>query len=487
MPEQTPPLVFSRREANTQRIAALEARADRLNLKPGMGVAEARAIHPEIEVIEADPEADQRLLHSLADWCDRYTPLVAIDGDQGLFLDITGCAHLFGGEHAMLDDLLGRLFHQGFEARAALAASPGAAWALARFGHAPGIVEAGDEAGTIAPLPLAALRIGQETVAGLASVGLRSIGAIMNLPRAPLARRFGRQMILRLDQALGRVEEPISPRLPVPVLSAERIFAEPITQIEDVEALLETLAGRLQPGLERRGEGATRLQLALFRVDGEVIRISVGASRPVRVPSRIGLLLRERLGALEGRLQTGYGYDLVRLSVLVAAPFPTEQTDLHGSSADSEGDLAHFTDRVRARLGSGAILRPRMIDSHWPEKAARLLPESPDSRPTSPAAPLAFGQERPIRLLARPECVEVSAAEVPEGPPMHFRWRRASYRVVRAEGPERIAPEWWQEEAGDTRDYFRIEDEEGRRYWMFREGAYGAESPPRWYLQGLFA
>jgi protein ImuB len=479
------PLVLSHRDNNTQRIASLDARAEALKLKPGLGIADARARYPAIEIVEADPEADRRLLEALADWCDRYTPLVAVDAADGLFLDITGCAHLFGGEEAMLDDLCFRLSEQGFDARAGLGSTPGAAWAAARYGLPP--IGSGEEAAALSPLPLAALRIDYETRESLESVGLRSVGSIMSAPRAPLARRFGMELITRIDQALGRVEEPIMPRLPVAPLSAERHFPEPIMLTEDIERLIPMLAAGLKRDLERRGEGARRLQLALFRVDGAVSRIGVGTSRPLREPVLIARLFHERLAALEGSVDPGYGFDLVRLAVLASAEFDDAQGDLAGGNAEADEDLALFADRLRARLGDDAVLVPVMVESHIPERAVTLAPFA--GMPARKAAPSpAVFVERPIRLFRDPEPVEVTA-EVPEGPPASFRWRRASHRVASAEGPERIAPEWWRDPQGAAaRDYYRVEDEDGRRYWLFREGAYdGSGVMPGWFMHGLFA
>lgn len=505
--------MISRRENNTRRIAALDERAETLGLKRGMGVADAQAMHPGIRVVEEDAIADSKLLESIADWCDRYTPLVALDGPDGLFLDITGCAHLSGGEDGLLRDLLSRLEQQGIGAKAGIASTAGAAWACARF-SGRSIVEPGAEAYTLTPLPLAALRFDPETRTLLEGVGLRTAGALMSVPRGPLARRFGRSVLLRLDQALGEIDETISPRLPVPPLSVERRLAEPIVSTGDIERLILILAGALKQDLERRDEGARGLQLLLFRVDGAVSRIATGASRPVRDPLWVLRLFRERLIALQDRLDAGYGFDLLRLCVTATAPFPLEQIDLAASSADAEADLALLTDRICARLGETAVRRPVLIESHVPERAVAMLPVSSGNGSGSADA-LSRPLERPIRLLEHPEPVEVSMAEVPEGPPANFRWRRAQYRVARAEGPERISPEWWlesqppvqrkeNEEVGDyerrrqraivrrtahlTRDYFRVEDTEGRRYWLYRQGLYGmSEEQPRWFLHGLFA
>ncbi len=490
-PRNAPPLIISRHENNTQRICALDERAEVLRLKRGMGLADARAMHPDVDVIEVAPDADQRLLEGLADWCDRYTPLVAIDGGDALFLDITGCAHLFGGEAAMVADLVRRLAEQGFDARPGLASTPGMAWAAARFSLPP--VKSGEEEDALATLPLSALRLDPAMRSGLESVGLRVAGSIIHAPRAPLARRFGKTLILRLDQALGAVEEAISPRLPVAVLSAERHFAEPLLRLEDIEHILLMLAMALKTDLERRGEGARRLQLALFRVDGVVTRIAVGTSRPMREPASIGRLFHEKLEALGERIDTGFGFDLIRLAVMSAARFEDAQADLVAETTDQSEDIAFFADRVRARLGEQALLRPVMVESHVPERAVRITPfalaeaEQPAMAVNGQQPASEMAAERPIRLFPRPEPVEVTA-EVPEGPPAGFRWRRASYRVIRVEGPERIEPEWWRDDAETRmRDYFRVEDMDGRRYWLYRQGLYGEAEAPRWFIQGMFA
>ena len=484
--------MVSHREKNAQCILALDEQAEALGLKPGLGVADAQAMYPQIEVVEADQEADRRLLESLADWCDRYTPLVALDGGDGLFLDITGCAHLFGGEEKLIQDALSRLLDQGFEVRAGLASTPGAAWAAARFPDLSPIPPGG-ETDALSPLPLSALRIDEETRIKLESVGLYTVGAILDAPRAPLARRFGGKLLVQLDQAVGRAEEAISPRLHVAPLSAERQLSEPIGQVEDVENLISTLAGTLRQELERRGEGADMVQLSLFRVDGAVQRHVIRTSLPTRDPTLIRELFRERLAAVGDELDAGYGFELVRLSVLKASPYAPVQTDLAGKDLCKKEDVALFADRVRSRLGEHVLMRPVPVESHVPERAVRMLPYA-----AAGGAALALGEEtreeeaspeRPIRLLTRPEPVEVVVAEVPEGPPLHFRWRRATYRVMRAQGPERIAPEWWHDrEDAPTRDYFCVEDAEGRRFWLYRQGLYGAaEEMPRWFMHGIFA
>jgi len=462
-----------------------------------MGIADARAMYPLIEIIEADPEADRRLIEALADWCDRYTPLVALDGSNGLFLDISGCASLFGGERAMMDDIVSRFFNQGFDVCAGLASTPGAAWAAARFSPSPRIIDQNEEMHFLDSLPLAALRIDPDIRAGLESVGLRSIGSLKTTPRAPLTRRFGKMPLLRFDQAVGRIEEAISPRMPVPPLSVERHLVDPIGELDDIERLVLLLASSLRQDLERRDEGAKALELLLFRVDGMVSRISVGASVPMREPRSIGKLFHERLATLETSIDAGYGFDLVRLSVLSTAHFEKRQADLAGETETDAEDVAMFADRVRARLGRDAILRPKIIESHLPERAALLVPFDRELPEKIGAVGVAGENsarkpqhlERPQRLFSHPEPIDVPATEVPEGAPHHFRWRRALHQVARSEGPERISPEWWrQKETAETRDYFRVEDTDGRRYWLYREGLYGAsKTNPRWYMHGLSA
>ncbi|MEC5291416.1 DNA polymerase Y family protein [Aurantimonas sp. C2-6-R+9] len=489
------PLALYETVANANRIAAVCERAEAGGVSPGVGLAEARARFPGLAIILADPPADARLLTALADWCDRYTPLVALDPPHGLFLDISGCAHLFGGEKALMDNLLARLFQQGFAASAAIASHAGTALALVGPG-ATSIIAAGAEQAAIAPLPVAALRLDATLTAMLRRLGLKTVGSLLSLPRAGLARRFGEDLLTRLDEAAGRVFRPIRPRRPIPELAAERRLFEPISRIEDVERVLFLLAERLRDDLARRGVGARRLELSLFRVDGQVNRLAVGASRPVREPGHVQRLFRERMKGLGEEFDAGYGYDLVKLAVFEAAPMPDVQTDLSGADAavDAFGGLI---DRLGARLGEASVLRIEAADSHWPERAECWRPVGAGN--VGPLAarqsPAPAGAPRPVRLLALPEPIEASF-EVPDGAPLQFRWRRALHLVRRAEGPERIGAEWWRDAGEAARDYYRIEDADGRRFWLFRAGwADPAVDPewqlpaprPAWYLHGIFA
>ena len=538
---ETPPLLaLYRNAANANRITAVCEHAEQAGLLPGLGLAEARARFPTCETLACDLEADRRLLAAIADWCDRYTPLVALDPPFGLVLDISGCAHLLGGERALMDDILIRLFHQGFAASAAIASSAGAAMALMTAGAAPLIVPRGGEMAAVAALSVKALRLEPETAALLARLGLKTVAALLDQPRAGLARRFGKTLLDRLDAATGITERPINPRRPVAHLSAERRLFEPISLMEDIARLLFSLAERLKGDLEERGLGARRFELSLFRVDGVVNRLEVGTARPLREPKRVAALFREKLASLGDELDAGFGYDLVRLSVHEAESLEGAQTDLTGEDPEGTG-LTHLVDRLGARLGQEAVLLAETVESWIPERAAHWRPAATAlterARPAATALTESGRQEetalgdrtrgtarafagrsrraagkaapsietrpgpalRPLRLLARPEPIEASF-DLSDGAPFSFRWRRALYRVRKAEGPERIAGEWWREEPEAPRDYFRVEDETGRHFWLFREHRSLSgdreiidpdlvlpSHPAVWFMHGLFA
>jgi protein ImuB len=484
---EAPPIVCSGRQNNAMRLTALDEAAEKLGLRKGQGVAEARAIHPSLDVIDEDIAADRRFLEGIADWCDRYTPLVAIDGKDGLFLDITGCTHLFGGEAAMLRDILSRLFQMGIDAYGAISSSPGLSWAITRFGSG-GIVPTDQADCALAPLPVGALRLDETMIQSLQKLGLRYVGDLMQAPRGPLTRRFGAQLLLRLDQALGEEEEPISPRLPVASLSAERRLVEPIGAEDDILAVTGEIAVSLKPSLEARGAGGRVFELVLFRVDGRVFRIASGTSQPLRDPQRIARLFAERLQAVHDDLDAGYGFEILRLNVLRHEPFDLLQEDFEGDR-QKDISLSAFIDRVSARLGEDCLQSFQLRESHVPERAVVAIPaiERARHRKGNGVAP-PLRSDRPLRLLAMPEPVEAVLAEVPDGPPQIFRWRRLRYQVTRSEGPERLAMEWWVDGADvRPRDYFRIEDGVGHRFWIYRQGLYGGAIAPDWYMHGLFA
>jgi protein ImuB len=490
------PLVVFGKRGNLDLLVAVDAVAERLGLRAGLALAQARAMHPALTAVPEDQAADARLLDAIADWCQRYTPLVAIDPPDGILLNIGGCAHLFGGEAKLRDNLLARVTRFGFAARPAIATTIGAASAAARFSDTT-IIIAGQERDVLTPLPLSALRLPDDMVPALARVGLKRIGDIIDLPRAPLVARFGVDLLRQLDRALGREDEPLSPLLPVAPYVADKSFHEPIAREEDVLATVARLAARLERTLAARGDGARRLELALFRTDGAVKRIAAGTSRPTRDPQAIRALFVERLAALGDEIDPGFGFDLARLSVLVAEPCPETQIGLGGH--EDQVELDSLVDRLSARLGRRRVSRLVAQDSHIPELAAVALPAQTQTRACAEPGWDAFRRfraeaalsPRPLRLLAKPEPIADVFALVPDGPPVRFRWRRALHEVIAAEGPERIEGAWWSEHGGPARDYFRVEDKAGLRFWLFRAGLYRdmprSLSVPCWFLHGMYA
>lgn len=416
-------------------------------------------------------------------------------------LDITGCAHLFKGEEQLRAEILTNFRAQGFGANVAIAPTPGAAWGLARFGarEAPRIVNPNNIKEQIGKLPLEALRVDDGTVEELKRVGLQTIGCIMNMPRGPLALRYGKALLRRLDQALAREEETISPRMPVAELASERQFVDPVSLEEDINRTILSLAGNLKPCLETKGLGARVLVLKLFRVDGERCTLNVVTANPEREPEHIVQLFQDRLSRLHHPLDAGFGFDLIRLEVSDAEPLVHQQSDFIARTQAEDG-FTKLVNRLGARLGIDRVQRFAMNDTHIPERSFSAMPAIHVSRSTrkQTQAALALSQRdnlqiqdiqltRPILLLNQPEPLHV-LAEVPEGAPRHFRWRKVLYEVRASEGPERISCEWWRDGRYTlTRDYFKSEDSDGRRFWLFRQGLYERETnEPNWYMHGLF-
>lgn len=482
------PLVFTEKVKGALRLAAVDRAARRRGLAPGLTLADARARIPDLAVVEHDPAADAAFFEKVADDCDRWTPLVALDAADGLMLDITGCAHLFGGEAAMRARLLAHLKRHGLGAIGVIAGTPDAARALARAGEGRvgdgGVVEPGGEAKAVAGLPIALLGISEEVATGLSRAGLKTIGDLAARPGTPLAARFGEDLLVRLRRVRGEEDIRLVPRRPLPAAIAERRFAEPIARAEDIEATLALLVDDLALMLEARGEGGRAFEASFFRADGAVRRLKIETARPSRDHAALARLWREKIEALADPIDPGFGFDLVRLAVLRAEPLTPAQVSLDGRAIEEE-EVAALIDRLAVRLGRERVLRFLLRDTHDPSRASALVPAA--DLPASPLAPPADGLPRPLTMFEPPQPVE-ALAEVPDGPPLRFRWRRVVHEVARAEGPERIAPEWWRQPEGvSTRDYYRVENREGRRFWLFRAGLYGRESgEPRWFLHGLF-
>jgi protein ImuB len=484
-----PPLVIAAKTGNALRISALDRKASRLGLRPHMPLADARAMLRTFDVANADEPADRHLLESIADWCLHYTPLVALDPPHGLLLDITGAAHLFGGEKALLDRSRASLSRQGFAVQGAIAGSAMAAHALARYRNGAHATP-GEDANAVATLPVEALDLDPTITHAFRHAGLKTIGPIAGRKRSELTARFGAQMVFALDYALGQAEKPISPRIALPDYMAERIFAEPLVQ-ED--AMLETLRGlatSLATLLAERGEGARQLEATFFRADGKVRRIMITTAGPTRDPAIIARLFREKLSALADPLDPGFGFDLIRLAADRAERCETDTAGFEART-NEDREIAFLVDRLAARFGSQRILVFQPNDTHIPEAASVALPAQsvePSKLSWKAIREPEDAPRRPLRMFAKPEPID-AIAEIPEGPPVRFRWRRVLHEIILSEGPERIAMEWWRHQTPQpTRDYFRLEDANGRRFWVYREGLYGREpGAPRWFLQGLFA
>jgi len=471
--------------------------AENAELAIGDSLADARAKAGMLQVHAEDSGADDAALHRLALWATRYTPTASPwneeNGADGFFLDIEGAAHLFGGEENLIADLAGRLNRFELPARLAVADTPGMAWALSRF-HAEShfILPSGCEAAALAEMPIAALRLSLETRTLLRRLGFKSVGVLMDKPRAPLAARFTAELLKRLDQALGRVEEPLVPVIAPPVYHSMHYSLEPIVTQQAIVARTGRLMQNLTYVLVRDDVGARALKLSLYRVDGAVKSLDIGLTSPTRSVSHVTRLIDLKLDALAAMQDTGFGFEAIGLAVTRAEPMSGRQTELHPSQA-SQDDVeiercAALIDSLQQRLGPHRVRQFETVPSHIPERAEMLPPVEGMAALTWPEPE----QVRPLFLLPHAEPAEVTAL-VPDGPPRRFSWRGVTYDIAGAQGPERIAAEWWlrqshRRDPSPTRDYYLVEDGEGRRFWLYREGLYGRETAtPRWFVHGLFA
>ena len=482
--EDQSPLIVVTETGDRFLVVALNYEAEKAGLIVGMTLPDARAVFPAVTVAFADPTADAALLDRLVAWCGRYTPWAAAEGGDGIFLDVTGCAHLFGGEAAMCADLMARLENFGYVTRTALADTLGAAWALSHFGKSGTVVSSGEMGDTLSCLPVAALRLDPGTVSDLAQVGVRTIGALHNMSRASLAARFGDVVGQRLDQAFGHIREPISPRTPVVQFRARLAFAEPIALITDIERGVQHLLDDLCRKLIEAGQGGRQLLLILYRVDGEVFKTVVGAARPTCDPTRLARLFSGRLCGFE----PAFGVDVMTLTASVTEPMtsvtPAMRHILPPNQAICSDGLAPLIDCLGNRLGFDQVVRLTAIESHLPERMVKATSALDDTAifawPLSPS--------RPLRLLGWPERIEAILPEQdPQASPLSFQWRRTDHEIRLSEGPERIAPEWWVE--GDptrTWDYWRVEDTMGRQFWICRHGLLRPGESPEWFMHGLF-
>lgn len=502
------------------RLKAIDARAGERGLFEGQSLSDARALCPQLVARQIDEPGLTQLFGQFADWHSYASPIVEVHEDMApygdLMIDVTGVSHLFGGEEKMLAHVTGRLTRLGFAVQAGLADTVGAAWALSHY--APGVIVAEGAFGSepdarpphpnplpqgrggagavpdslslidiLAPLPVEALRLDPMRVSGLRQMGLKRIGQVLGRDRKPLQARFGDVLMARLDQILGLRTEKLVARLPLPERQVERRFADPIGLLDDVVASVSDLSVQMQALLESEGLGAQTFHLFLYRVDHQLMHLPVNGARAMRDAKHLTRLFANRMERLSGEFDAGFGIEAVRLAATSVSRLDAEQAGVF-EAGDGTADLDRLYDRMASRLGPQAVQRTKYFNSHVPERAVQLEPVIARTLDDALALDLSAVPERPERLLPVPEEIQVMA-EVPDGPPLRMVWRKLTYRIAKAAGPERIGVEWWQPgEGGLTRDYYKVEDGEGRRFWLYREGLYESETTaPRWFLHGLFS
>lgn len=491
--------------AHGPRITAANDAGLAAGARAGMLLADARALCPDLAAVPADPAGDLAMLEKLSFWAQRWGPWSALDPPDGLLVDVTGVAHLFGGEARLLADVGAAFTARGLSARAALAPTAGAAWALSHFGrhHCRGRAILGpddDPLRQLCDLPVAALRLDDDVLTVLRRLGIKRLGELAGVSgaqddpvreadaRDALRRRFRNHRapaanpLLRLDQLLGRVPEPLLPVTARTMPMVQRRLMEPLRHRSLLDRVVDDLAKDMIRALEARSEGARRLELALWRVDGEVLQRRIELAAATREVSHITRLFAARLDDVEA----GFGIEMVQLRASWSEPLALSQSDLDAAAENHGTSLAACIDRLTVRLGAKAVTRPIARASHIPERAQGW---QPPLEPVPAAQGALVFHARPLKLLDRAEPIAVLYAS-PDGVPQRFRWRGQVREVTRVEGPERIAPEWWRERStARLRDYYRIEDEAGRRYWIYRQGIAGDRrgGVPDWFLQGLYA
>ncbi len=497
------PLVTAARQGGRVAIAAASPAAQALGLRPGMALTQARAQVPELQVRDADPAGDRADLRRLAMLlARRWTPVVDLSDRDGLLLDLTGVAHLHGGEARMALRLVRLLARHGVHACMGVADTAGAAWALARHGRgAVRICPPGAQIEALDPLPVTLLRLPENAIELLARLGVTTVGQLRALPRGQLARRFSDAVLARLDQALGTRAEPLDPVVPPERIQVDQRFAEPIATAEAIAHWLGELVPRLVAALREGGLGARQVELVLDRVDGVPQRVRIGLARASRDGAHLLRLLGRRIETVE----PGYGIDAMALHVRRAEPLGAETLGA-ALVEETPPDLGPLVDRIVNRIGAQRMWRVAPVESDVPERSMACTAPLDTAVAAEPTLreddvrrldgrgtdhPWHARWPRPVRVLRRPERLDHVMAELPDQPPRRFTWRGVPHVVVHADGPERIAGEWWRRpaERDAVRDYFRVEDEHGHRFWLYRsgDGLRGETGDLSWWLQGMFA
>ena len=469
------PFVLASRQRGRMVIESSNVHAMRKNIRPGMLLADCKAIFPELQMLEAEPDRAEKLLHALAEWSIRYTPYASVDFSDGLILDTTGCTHLWGGELAYLENIKSKLNSYGYTVRTAMADTIGAAWGVARFGNTA-VIKPDRQREVLRNLPPAALRLGPEVLTRLKKLGLVRIDHFLSMPREALRRRFGPSLPLRISQALGYEIELAVPVKPVEPYQERLSTLEPISTATGITIALRQLLETLCVRFETEGLGLRQAIFKAYRVDGEIQQIEIGTGQPSRNPVHLFKLFEHKIATLEPAL----GFETFVLEALKVEIITNEQASIWNAFCPNDKKIAELLDRVAVKTGSDAIVRYLPAEHYLPERSVKqAMPLWEKSTARWPA-----DWPRPIHLLPRPERVEVTAL-LPDYPPMLFRYKGKLYTVAKSDGPERIEQEWWLS-GGLYRDYYCVEDENGARYWLFRSGPYDTGSP-KWFIHGFFA
>jgi len=472
------PFVLAAPDHGRMVITAANIVAETQGIYTGMVVADARAIISSLQVLDEKPGLSKKLLTGIAEWCIRFTPAVAIDEPDGLILDVTGCAHLWGDEKKYLSDIFKRLKDFGYDIRIAIAGTMGAAWAIAKFGKGSVMIASGQQREALLPLPAAALRIEAPVAERLEKLGLGTIGSFINMPRPSLRRRFGRQLLQRIDQAMGYEEEWIMPVQPIEPYQERLPCPEPIVTATGIEMALQRLLDTLCHRLQQEQKGLREATFKGYRVDGKIEKIGIGTNRPTCNVKHLFKLFEIKIESIEPAL----GIELFTLDAGKTEELPTVQEKLwEGSGGPDEVELSELLDRIEGKIGANHIHRYMPDEHYWPERSFKPALSLNEKLQTA----WKTGRPRPLQILSKPQPIEVTAP-IPDYPPMNFRYKGTLHKIVKADGPERIEQEWWLQQ-GQHRDYYSVEDEAGKRYWLFRLGHYDSARSFQWFIHGFFA
>jgi protein ImuB len=470
------PFALAFAEQGRRVVKAVNHIAQSKGVYTNMVVADCKAIVPDLQVFDFDPEQAQKLLRALAEWCIRYTPLVSIDTTEGLILDVSGCTHLWGGEENYLKDIHQRFRKFGYHIRTAIADTAGCAWAICHYAANGSIIPEGEQAMALMPLPSAALRLEDSALERLEKLGLKSIGDFLRMPRTALRRRFGQGLLTRLDQALGAEMEMLEP-VKIPSPFEERLpCLEPIRTATGIEIAIKTLLEKLCERLNRESKGLRKCELRCFRLDGNIQKIEIGTNRPTRNITHLFKLFELRIANIDPDL----GIELFLMEAPVVEELVGSQDAIWTVSSANDAAIAELVDKLAGKIGNHAIHRYLPAEHYWPERSFKETNSLTEKAATAWRTDL----PRPLHVLHKPEQIEVSVP-IPDYPPLLFRYLGVLHTVKKADGPERIEQEWWIQQ-GLYRDYYCVEDEQGARYWLFRSGDYNKEQP-KWFIHGFFA